>query len=171
MEIKVAAEEDLSTIRQLAYSIWPHSYTKILGTKQVNYMLQKIYSPAALKNELNNLGHHFILVSEEEKPIAFAAFSMHENDPCVYHLNKIYVLPSHQGKNLGKQIIKYVITEIKKMGATSLQLNVNRHNNALHFYEKQGFKIIRTEDIDIGEGYFMNDYVMEKKLYPDKKPI
>jgi ribosomal protein S18 acetylase RimI-like enzyme len=38
---------------------------------------------------------------------------------------------------------------------------VNRHNRALHFYEKQGFKIIREEDIDIGSGYFMNDYVME----------
>ncbi len=170
MKIKVAGEEDLYTIRQLAYSIWPHSYTKILGAKQVNYMLQKLYSPDALKNELNN-GHHFILVSKEEKPIAFAAFSMHKNDPRIYHLNKIYVLPFHQGKNLGKQIINYVIAEIKKMGATSLQLNVNRHNAALHFYEKEGFKIIRTEDIDIGEGYFMNDYVMEKKLYPDKNTI
>jgi ribosomal protein S18 acetylase RimI-like enzyme len=43
-------------------------------------------------------------------------------------------------------------------------VNVNRHNKALHFYEKYGFKIIREEDIDIGEGYFMNDYVMELKL-------
>lgn len=170
MKIKVAVEEDLPTIRQLAYSIWPHSYTKILGAKQVNYMLEKIYRPDALKNDLKN-GHHFILGSEEENPIAFAAFSKHKNDPYIYHLNKIYVLPFHQGKNLGTQMINYVITEIKKMGATSLQLNVNRHNDALHFYEKQGFKIIRTEDIDIGEGYFMNDYVMEKRLYPDKKSI
>ena len=70
----------------------------------------------------------------------------------------------NKGKISANKFLNYVITEIKKTGATSLQLNVNRHNKALHFYEKQGFKIIREEDIDIGEGYFMNDYVMELKF-------
>jgi ribosomal protein S18 acetylase RimI-like enzyme len=62
------------------------------------------------------------------------------------------------------KLLYHIIGEIKKTGATSLQLNVNRHNKALHFYEKQGFKIIRKEDINIGSGYFMNDYVMELKF-------
>ena len=61
-------------------------------------------------------------------------------------------------------MLDYIIEEIKKSGAKALQLNVNRYNSAVHFYEKQGFKIIREEDIDIGEGFFMNDYVMELKL-------
>ena len=160
IEIRTADISDLETIRKLAYKIWPSAYEKILGKAQLDYMLDKIYSASALRHQLAVLEHHFILVFENKNPIGFAAFSAHLN-PFVYHLNKIYVLPDQQGKNIGKQILDYVIAEIKKNGATSLQLNVNRHNKALHFYEKQGFKIVREEDIDIGEGYFMNDYVME----------
>jgi ribosomal protein S18 acetylase RimI-like enzyme len=43
-------------------------------------------------------------------------------------------------------------------------LNVNRNNKALGFYQKFGFVILREEDIDIGNGYFMNDYIMVCKL-------
>ena len=163
IKIKPAEINDLPVIRKLAYEIWPSAYGKILGKAQLEYMLDKIYSAASLEHQMNVLKHQFILVFEDKKPIGFAAFSAHIN-PFIYHLNKIYVLPDQQGKNIGKQILDYVITEIKKWGATSLQLNVNRHNKALHFYEKQGFKITREEDIDIGEGYLMNDYVMELKF-------
>ena len=126
-------------------------------------MLDKIYSLSSLQHQYNILKHHFILVLENEIPVGFASFSPHE-DRAIYHLNKIYVLPEQQGKNIGKKILSYVCKEVKKAGARSLQLNVNRYNKAIHFYEKQGFKIIRDEDIDIGNGYFMNDYVMELEL-------
>ena len=59
-------------------------------------------------------------------------------------------------------MLDHIVSAVKQKDASSLQLNVNRKNKALHFYEKQGFKIIREEDIDIGSGYFMNDYVLEK---------
>jgi GNAT superfamily N-acetyltransferase len=75
-------------------------------------------------------------------------------------LHKIYVLPQEQGKNLGKDLLEFVIQKVQKAGAQELQLNVNRYNKAVHFYQKQGFTIISKEDIDIGNGYFMNDYVM-----------
>jgi ribosomal protein S18 acetylase RimI-like enzyme len=51
-----------------------------------------------------------------------------------------------------------------KKNAKALQLQVNRFNKAKEFYEKLGFTVIKTADFDIGNGYFMNDYVMEKKL-------
>ncbi|MGN6531864.1 MAG: GNAT family N-acetyltransferase [Ginsengibacter sp.] len=159
-EIRNAQIDDLETIRELAYKIWPSVYQEILGKAQLDYMLDKIYSLSALEYQFNVLKHRFIMVIEDDIPIGFASFSAHD-DLKVYHLNKIYVLPDEQGKNVGKQILYYVISEIKAAGATSLQLNVNRYNKALHFYEKQRFRIIREEDIDIGNGYFMNDYVME----------
>ena len=161
--IKSAEVSDLQVIHQLAHDIWPSAYGDILSGSQLEYMLDKIYSLASLQDQLSILKHQFIIVLEDEDPVGFASFSPHENNPVVYHLNKIYVLPRQQGKNIGKQVLDYVINEIKSAGATSLQLNVNRNNKALSFYEKQGFEIIREEDIDIGEGYFMNDYVMELK--------
>ena len=162
-EIRNAEIDDLETIRELAYKIWPDAYQEILGKAQLNYMLDKIYSLSSLQNQFATLKHQFIMVVEDDTPIGFASFSAHE-DGKVFHLHKIYVLPAEQGKNVGKQVLDYIVSATKTGGATSLQVNVNRFNKALHFYEKQGFKIIREEDIDIGEGFFMKDYVMEKKI-------
>ncbi|MEO8961308.1 MAG: GNAT family N-acetyltransferase [Ginsengibacter sp.] len=156
--------EGLDIIRRLAYAIWPSAYTEILGGDQVKYMLNNFYSVSSLQNQVNILKHQLIIVSDEEDPVGFASFSAHADDPTVYHLNKIYVLPAQQGKYIGRQILDYIADRIKSNGACSLQLNVNRYNKALHFYEKYGFTIIKEEDIDIGDGYFMNDYVMELDL-------
>jgi ribosomal protein S18 acetylase RimI-like enzyme len=164
LSISQAKISDMPVVHNLAHEIWPVSYLEILGQAQLDYMLDKIYSLPSLLHQFEVLKHHFILVWEDETPIGFASFSPHSDDASAYHLNKIYVHPSQQGKNLGRRMLEYIIKEIKKAGAKALQLNVNRHNKALHFYEKQGFKIIRQEDIDIGSGYFMNDYVMELKL-------
>lgn len=163
IEIKPAEIADLPVIQKLAFDIWPSAYLEILGRRQLDYMLEKIYSLSSLEHQFKILKHQFILVAENEIPVGFASFSPHENST-VFHLNKIYVLPQQQGKNIGKRILDYVIHQIKKSNATALQLNVNRHNKAIHFYQKQGFEIIREEDIDIGGGYFMNDYVMELNL-------
>jgi diamine N-acetyltransferase len=163
IEIKDASVNDLPLIRQLAFDIWPTAYGNILSNKQLEYMLDKMYSLASLEQQQQSLKHSFLIAYENNQPIGFASFAAHADDNNVYHLHKIYVLPQQQGKNVGRQMLDYVISQIKKTGAASLQLNVNRNNKALHFYEKQGFRIIHEEDIDIGEGYFMNDYVMELK--------
>ena len=161
IKIKPANAQDLEIIHRLAYEIWPFAYGEILSTEQLKYMLESFYSVPSLQHQQTSLKHEFIIVFENETPIGFASFSAHAHNTSIYHLNKIYVLPRQQGKNIGKQLLEHVIGLAKEKGGASLQLNVNRNNKALKFYEKQGFTVIRTEDIDIGEGYFMNDYVME----------
>ena len=163
-EIKPVGIESLETIRRLAYEIWPHAYGEILSGEQLDYMLTKFYSTTSLAHQIKKLKHRFILVYTNKKPVGFASFSQHVEAEKIFHLNKIYVLPNQQGKNIGKQLLNYVINKIKEFGAKSLRLNVNRNNIALHFYKKQGFEIIGEEDIDIGNGFFMNDYVMSKDL-------
>ena len=161
--IHPAEPGDLEVIHQLAYDIWPFSYGEILSVPQLQYMLENFYSLSSLQNQVTVLKHQFLIVRENDVPVGFASFSMHKDDPAIYHLHKIYVLPGEQGKSIGRQILAFIIKQIKMEGAVSLQLNVNRHNKAVVFYEKQGFTTIREEDIDIGNGYFMNDYVMELK--------
>lgn len=84
--------------------------------------------------------------------------------PGIFKLHKIYVLANQQGKGTGKFIINYIINDIKTKGAVVLQLQVNRYNKARDFYEKLGFLVTEEADFDIGNGYFMNDYVMEKRI-------
>lgn len=161
LTIKNADEKDIPLIRSLAQQIWPRTYAALISKKQIDYMMEMMYSEGALRKLLQN-NNQFIIAYNSGIPVGFACFS--EIEPAVYKLHKIYVLFSQQGKGTGKFMIEQVINDIKPKGAVALRLNVNRDNPAKQFYEKMGFTVIASEDIDIGNGFFMNDYVMEKRL-------
>jgi len=120
-----------------------------------------MYSDASLQQQIEN-GDQFIVAYEEEQPVAFASYGAIKNEPGIYKLHKIYILPSQQGKGIGKKLIDYITRAIAP--ATAIKLNVNRNNKAISFYKNAGFKIIDEADIDIGNGYFMNDYIMQLDL-------
>lgn len=161
--IRKATADDIPLIRELVYEVWPQTYASILSQEQIDYMLDKMYSPGSLQKQID-AASQFILVYEGNEPVGFAAYF--ESAPSVYKLDKIYILLSQQGKGTGRFMIDHIIDEIRQKGATALQLQVNRHNKAKNFYEKLGFAIIEEKDFDIGQGFFMNDYVMEKQLAP-----
>jgi diamine N-acetyltransferase len=163
LSIRFADAEDLNTVGFLAQQIWPQTYKEILPDEQLHYMMDLFYSPSSLKKQLIEQKHIFLIIEDEEEPLGFASYSL-INEPGVYRLHKIYVLPNQQGKGLGKAIIDFIVEDIRQKSATALQLNVNRHNKARNFYERLGFTVISEEDIDIGNNYFMNDYVMEMKI-------
>ncbi|RZK43864.1 MAG: N-acetyltransferase [Pedobacter sp.] len=159
--LRKADENDISVIIDLAEKIWPETYLGYLSETQLRYMLDKMYNRAELLNQMQN-GHTFLIASEEGKDLGFAGFSLTDPAKETYKLHKLYVLPETQGKGIGKLLINQVISLID--GSKALQLNVNRNNNAKDFYERMGFKIKETVDLDIGNGFFMNDYVMERSL-------
>jgi ribosomal protein S18 acetylase RimI-like enzyme len=159
--IRDASKKDIAIIYALAHAVWPETYSAILSEAQLKYMLEMIYSESSLQRQFEE-GHNFLIVEETKTPVAFADYSLLKDD--VYKLNKIYVLPDQQGKSIGKLLLHHVIDLVKAKGAKTLLLNVNRNNKAKEFYEHLGFKVISEEDIDIGEGYFMNDYIMSYKL-------
>ena len=161
MTLRKAYPADIPLIRDLAYKIWPHAYANILSQEQLDYMLKLLYDEKVLHEQIEG-NIEFIIAYDGVHPVGFASFGLAE--PTIYKLHKIYVLPSQQGKGTGRFIIEQLMKAMKAKGAMALQLNVNRQNNAKNFYEKLGFVVIKEEDIDIGNGYYMNDYVMEKKL-------
>lgn len=160
-KIRKAATEDIPLIRELTFQIWPQTYATLLTPAQLDYMLDLMYSEASLQKQMSN-GSQFIFAYDNEQPVGFAAYFLKE--PSVYKLDKIYILPSQQGKGTGRLMLDYVMDEIKQSGAAFLQLQVKRDNKARFFYEKLGFIILKEINVDIGNGYFMNDYLMEKKV-------
>ena len=160
-KIQIATIVDIPLIRDLTFRIWPQTYATILSQQQIDYMLDWMYSEASLQQQMNE-GAQFILVYDTEDPVGFASFQ--EIEPGIYKLHKIYILASKQGKGAGRFLMDYIIKEISRKGATALQLQVNRYNKAKDFYLKLGFTIIEEADFDIGGGFFMTDYVLEKKL-------
>ena len=161
--IRKATINDAETIRDLAIETWGDAYSAILAQEQLDYMLEGIYSLDNLSAQIKNNTQTYLLLIEDDEPVAFAAYSPGEEDAGVYKLHKLYCLPKTQGKGYGKILINEVGDAVVKAGKHTLDLNVNRHNKAKNFYEKMGFKVIYEEDIPIGP-YFMNDYVMRKEL-------
>ena len=154
---------DFESVREMAFNTWPHAYGEIITKAQMDYMLEKMYSITSLQHQHEDLQHCFVIaIDETKKHLGFASFSSHSTAVNHYRLHKLYVLPSLQQKGTGKILMDVIFNEIKKNGKGSIELNVNRNNNALQFYHKLGFEITREEDIDIGNGFFMNDYVMER---------
>jgi diamine N-acetyltransferase len=150
IEVKKAGAEAISVIQNLANIIWPATYSDIITPQQLDYMMELIYSKPSLQKQIEK-GQQFIIAYDAEQPMAFASYSVGENNPSICKLHKIYILPNQQGKGIGKLLISYITNDIKP--AATLQLNVNRQNKALHFYEKLGFKIINEEEIDIDNGF------------------
>jgi ribosomal protein S18 acetylase RimI-like enzyme len=162
LEIRNALLEDIPLIRELTFRIWPQTYAATLSQAQIDYMLEMMYSETSLTRQMTEENCQFILVYDNGNPVGFASFN--EMKKGIWKLNKIYILPNQQGKGTGRFVIDHIIKTILIQGATALQLQVNRFNKAKDFYEKLGFTVIEIADFDIGNGYFMNDYVMEKKL-------
>ena len=161
LTIGKATSEEIELIRELSAEVWPATYSPILSQEQIDYMLGMMYSPSALEQQMKE-GHEFIIVYNADVPMGFASYS--EIEPGVFKLHKIYILTLHQGRGMGRFVIEKIIEQVREKGCRALQLNVNRQNTAKTFYEKLGFVVIREEDIDIGNGFFMNDYIMEKEL-------
>jgi len=161
--IRNANTSDSRSIQIIAEKTWWPTYSPILDEKQIRFMLDEIYDLKKLNEAISNGQEHFIILSDENGEQGFASYSKKNEDGSIYKLRKIYVLTENHGKGYGKALLDEVMERTTKLGAISLDLNVNRFNKAKEFYEKVGFKIIDEEDVPIGP-YFMNDYVMRLDL-------
>lgn len=159
-----ATAKDIKIIQEITYKTWPITYGKILSKEQLDYMLDLFYSDEALINQFEKKEQFFYLISEDEATLGFIGIEHNYKDEAVTKIHKIYLLPETQGKGIGKKVIEQIEKMALENHSTVLSLNVNRFNSALSFYKKIGFEVIDEANIDIGNGYFMEDFVMEKKL-------
>jgi ribosomal protein S18 acetylase RimI-like enzyme len=163
VKILQASPRDIPAIQSMAEETWWPTYSPILGSEQIRYMLDAIYSAEALQKVMENGSQTFIILHDDNGNQGFASYGLRPENPHICKLHKIYVLPENHGKGYGKMLIEEVKNRIKAMHVYTLDLNVNRYNQAKSFYEKTGFKVIGEEDVPIGP-YWMNDYMMRLEL-------
>lgn len=163
MQIRKAGLEDFQIINDLAISTWHKAYDKILSPEQVNYMLDMMYSLDAITEQISIKGHHFLLLSNEDEYLGFASYELNYLSG-VTKLHKLYVLPETQGKGAGRLLMSKIEEAAANNGNDKVSLNVNRYNSAVDFYLKNGYAKAGEEDIKIGNGYLMEDFIMEKSL-------
>ena len=155
-----AGNEDIESISDLAILIWNQHYPAIIGQKQIDYMLGKMYNKASLLEQMIIKAQQFYFITTDSQKIGFLSIKKElENE---WFLAKFYINQQEAGKGVGESSFHELL---KLTGAKKITLTVNRQNyKAINFYFKLGFRIKRVEDFDIGEGYVMNDFVMEWEL-------
>lgn len=161
--ISKASVAEAGNIISIALATWELTYNPILPKGQAKYMLDIIFEPGKIEEQIAKGEQQYLLCYDEGKAIGFAAYAPRPEMPEVYKLHKLYCLPAVQGKGYGKMLIKAVEQEVLNAGKSILELNVNRDNKAKLFYEGMGYEVAYDEDIPFGP-YWMNDHVMRKEL-------
>jgi ribosomal protein S18 acetylase RimI-like enzyme len=160
LQLIKATHSDVYRIADLAKLVWNQHYISIIGQNQVDYMLEKIYNYQSLLKQLNELNHHFFLITKSDKEIGFVSISSDNHKD--FFIHKFYLDQRYANSGTGTQILSNLETIFSPK---TFSLTVNRQNfKSINFYFKNNFKIKSVEDFDIGNGYVMNDFVMHKTI-------
>lgn len=209
IHISKASGEDIMCIHDMAQVVFRHTYREILSPEQMEYMMDWMYSPANLQKQLDE-GHVYYIAYRDGKPCGYVSVQpegIADDGRLLFHLQKIYVLPSEQGHGLGRALFDRAVAHVREAvlareaahvqevvhgregvparevvhvrevahvhevagGCTEecvegcgarIELNVNRNNPSIGFYHHLGLRILRQGDFHIGNGYYMNDYIM-----------
>ncbi|MBM6615435.1 GNAT family N-acetyltransferase [Desemzia sp. RIT804] len=155
--IKTAQPADAHALAVLAREIWQEHYTDILGEQQVQYMLDTIQSQSAIKQDLEN-GKLYWLVQVNGQNAGYVSYELLEDQ---LFLSKFYLNQTARGKGVGR----FLFEELKKIAfeqnKKSIGLTVNKYNApTIAVYQKMGFEKVREQVADIGNGFVMDDYVL-----------
>jgi ribosomal protein S18 acetylase RimI-like enzyme len=157
------ARSDFPAIRALGVRIWREHYTGFLSREQVEYMLSGRYEEADLREYVNGDGRWFWVLRSGGGPIGFVRCALLSANEL--KLEEIYLEASHRGHGYGARMIRHVESHAHALGCRTLVLSVNRRNvESIGVYEKVGFTVREAVVSDIGGGFVMDDYVMEKRL-------
>ena len=157
--IPVTNEELILSVSAMAEEIWHEHYDKLIRNKQVDYMLEKFLSPEAIRKEIEEENYEFFLISYD---YTFAGFSaIQETDGSLF-LSKLYIHEDFRKKHISSEMLRKYIELCKLRNLDKIWLTVNKHNfRSIDVYKHFGFETVREECNDIGDGYVMDDYIME----------
>lgn len=159
--VPVETPEQISQLCGLASEIWHQHFTPIIGEAQVEYMLDKFQSPNAIAEQLKNGYRYWRLFLGGE---AVGYTGVHPEEEKLF-LSKLYLKKDQRGNGFASQAIDFLSDFARQNGENAIWLTCNRHNdNTIAVYRHLGFETIREEKNDIGNGFFMDDFIMEKKL-------
>ena len=165
IHISKASGEDIMCIHDMAQVVFRHTYREILSPEQMEYMMEWMYSPANLQKQLDE-GHVYYIAYRDGKACGYVSVQpegIADDGRLLFHLQKIYVLPSEQGHGLGRALFDRAVAHVREAAEgreARIELNVNRNNPSIGFYHHLGLRILRQGDFHIGNGYYMNDYIM-----------
>lgn len=164
IEIIKVNKQHITTIRSLAQEFWPIAFASILSEQQIKYMMEMMYSPASLEKQMDK-GHRFAIVTKNGAQVGYMSYEIDCENSNKTKIHKLYISPKSQRMGVGKAMVYFVTQQALKANNKAIYLNVNKYNKkAIGFYNKHHFQLVKEEEIDIGDGFIMDDYVFELTL-------
>lgn len=163
-ELRIAplAEGDIDSVIELAGVIWRHHYPGIITHEQIDYMLGQRYTPAIIRAQMQSGSAWWDQAILDSRMIGFAQYELYGRS---MKLDKLYLHQAFQRSGYGSRMLAHVEDAARRRGADAVRLNVNKHNfKSIAAYRKNGYEVVETVVADIGGGYVMDDYVMQKAL-------
>lgn len=162
IEIRPVTLPDVPAISSLAREIWQATYPGIITQEQIDFMLEQRYGHERLYDDLDDADKWLDQAFLEERRVGFAFSEIYKDE---FKLDKLYIHPDVQRQGVGGKLIEHVAARAKKLGYPCVILAVNKRNEkAIASYKKYGFVVRETIVDDIGRGFVMDDFIMEKKL-------
>lgn len=159
---KIETAEDIARLAAMADEVWHEFFVEILSPAQIDYMVEKFQSVAALTDQIGNQGYEYYFLEPGGQPVGYAGIRPGEGKLL---LSKLYILKRFRGKGYASRAFDFLETVCRERRLATIWLTVNRHNaNSIAIYKKRGFETVRTQVADIGNGYVMDDYIMEKPV-------
>ncbi len=161
--VKVSSDEQLLLTSKLAEEIWNQHFISIITQEQIDYMLAKYQSYSAMKTQIENEKYSYYLIKDAEENFQ-GYFAIAPKDGHLF-LSKIYIRKFSRGRGYARKAIEFMKEIAKANSLKGIFLTVNRHNtDTINAYKKMDFKIIKEVNADIGNGFFMNDYIMKLEI-------
>ena len=157
--IKFDEVKDIKELAILASDIWHEYWTVILSDEQIDYMVEKFQSETAITEQIKNENYvYFYILSDGEKS---GYIGLSKKDDYLF-LSKLYVKKNFRHNGIGTKAFEFIKNYAKTLNYKKIKLTVNKYNkNTIDAYNKWGFKTTDAVVTDIGNGFVMDDYIME----------
>ena len=157
----IKRDSSIEKLTPLIETIWREVFPPVIGNEQTEYMLKHYQSPDNIRSEIAN-GTEYYFIEDGERHIGYLAYEIKDD---YLFVSKIYLLSSERSKGIASEIFEWIEKQARTNNKNCLRLRVNRGNTqAIEVYLHKGFIITHTEVNDIGEGFAMDDYYLEKQL-------
>lgn len=155
----VSDKQQIEQVALLAGQIWHQHYQELLGEAQINYMVEKFLSAPVITQQIAE-GYRYYLAVCDGAPCGFCAAKREEQR---MFLSKVYVLKEFRRRGIAAAFLRQVTEDAQ--GLAGIYLTVNKNNaGSIEAYRRLGFVTVDAVVTDIGGGFVMDDYIMEKPL-------
>ena len=161
MEMIQIDKSKAAFLSDFASEVFIDYYNDLIGHDQAVYMADLFLSEEAIRVLLDK-GAVFRMLMDDDRPLGFTEYIMEGER---VFLSKLYVAKENRGRGFGRILFEDCRRYALDNDIHKIYLTVNKHNTpSYEIYLHLGFKVIDAVVNDIGQGYVMDDYIMELEI-------